>query len=246
MLPTATFETASRIPPADRRLGFWSAVSLFLLGVAYLAVGLAWLAWRRGGGSALEPTEPFLTVLEVLVLLSAPAFVVLMAAVHAWAPAERKVSSLAALALTAVFAALTAANHFVRLTAGRQGGSGGAAGFLFSPRWPSPSLAVDFLAWGPFLGLSFLFAAAAFRGGRLRAAIRASLVASGSCNLASVLGPVLGDLRLSLLGVAGWMCAVVACALLAILFGRPAASARRLLAGAGMGAWADETVRRRG
>ncbi|HET6202936.1 MAG TPA: hypothetical protein VFI25_09060 [Planctomycetota bacterium] len=247
MSPTSTIPTAHLLSPVGHRLGFASAAGVVVVGLAYLGTGIAWLASRAPHpvGSALEPSEPFLTVLEVLVLLGAPLLVVLMAALHTWAPSDRKTATLAALALASVFAALTCANHFVRLTVVRQVGPGAEPGVLLSSRWPSASLAVDFLAWGPLLGLSFLLASAAFRGGPLRSAIRASMVATGAFSLASVLGPALGDLRYSVLGIAGWMGVIVSCALLAVFFARPAGSVRRLLVAAGMSAWAEETVRHR-
>lgn len=67
------------------RLGVWSASALCVIGVAYvvtLAVGFA------SAGFAKAILDPVLAVMEILTLVPAPILVVLMAAVHAYAPPE--------------------------------------------------------------------------------------------------------------------------------------------------------------
>jgi hypothetical protein len=210
--------------PAARRLGFWSALTVALLGVVYVGVGVSWLC-SDGPRSPdpLEPAEPFLSVLELLILFCAPALVVLAAAVHAHAPPDRKAGALAALGLMTAFAAVTGGVHFARLAVVRHPPAGAAAelSLLRLYPWPSAALALDLLAWDLFLGLAMLLAAPAFVGGRLQNAARVGLMASGALCVVGFLGPLSGELRLQFLAIAAYAVGLpLSCALLAAVFGR--------------------------
>jgi hypothetical protein len=196
--------------PADR-LGRWSALGVFLIGLAYVAV-LA-VGFARHG--LAEPiVDPVLAIMEVLTLVSAPLLIVMMAAVHGYASPERRTYGVIALAFMTLAAGLTSAVHFVELTAVRQLGSSGIV-------WPSASYAVELLAWNLFLGLSLLFAAPVFEGGSLERRIRRGLVVGGALCVAGVVGPAVGDMRLQLVGVLGYAGVLpVVCFMLARLFRR--------------------------
>src|SRR5215468_12486040 len=103
----------------------WSAIAIVFLSVAYIITGAIWLisnarvAQERG----LEPSEPFLSILETLLLLSTPAIVLLFAAMHAYAPANRKTCSRAAFGFALLLSGITGVVHFVQLTAVRRTGS---------------------------------------------------------------------------------------------------------------------------
>jgi hypothetical protein len=58
--------------------------------------------------------------MEILILLSAPTMVALMAAVHVWAPVDRKPFSLVALVFMAMAALVTCSVHFSILTVSHQ------------------------------------------------------------------------------------------------------------------------------
>lgn len=191
------------------RLGTWSAVAVFLIGVAYLvtlAIGF------RVHGLAEPIVDPILAVMEILTLMSAPPMVVMMAAVHGYASVDRKIHGEIALAFTILFAGTTSAVHFVELTAARQAGSGGIV-------WPSTAYAIELLAWDLFLGLALLFAAAVFDGGGRERGVRRGLLISGILCVAGVVGPAVGNMRLQLVGVLGYAGVLpVVCLMLARLF----------------------------
>ena len=151
------------------RLGRWSAVAVFLIGLAYLVTLAVGFAAR---GLAEPIVDPILAIMEVLTLMSAPPMVVIMAAIHDYAPVNRKIYGVIALAFTILFAGSTSAVHFVALTAGRQLGSRGIV-------WPSAVYAVELLAWNLFLGLALLFAAPVFDGGGPERGVRGGLLISG-------------------------------------------------------------------
>ena len=206
------------------RWGRIAAILIIALGAAYLAVGLAWVA-AAPDWTDFNPGDPSLTLLELLIVLSLPLFVVLAAAIHVAAPVDRRLTTLVALAFMTVFAGLSAGVHFVRLTALRQLESAGGAvpDPLHLQRWPSIPAALDFLAWDFFLGLALLFAAPAFAGGGLARWVRLGLAASGTLCLAGLLGPVTGDLRLQMIAPLGFALLLpITCVPLALLFGRAA------------------------
>ncbi len=212
--------------PAARRLGIWSAFGVTLIGAAYVVTGLLWIASRaEGSPGPFEPGEPFRAVLEFLILLSAPMLVVMAAAVHAYAPPERKTGALAGLAFMTGCAVLTCGMHILQLAVARRLPADAVIelAVLRVYPWPSMSLAIDFLAWDLFLGLALLFAAPAFAGGRLQTAVRAAMTLGGALCVFGFLGPLLGVMRLQLLAIGGYAFVLpIACALLAILFRRSA------------------------
>lgn len=102
----------------SRQLGFGAALAVFTLGLAYLVslvLGLRALASPRDSIS-----DPFFAIMELLIMLLAPALVVMMAAVHAYAPRDVRVYSLTALLFMGLLAGTTCSVHFVLLTFGRQ------------------------------------------------------------------------------------------------------------------------------
>lgn len=192
-----------------RTLGTWSALAVFIIGVAY-AVTLAVGFTVHGLNEPI--VDPILAVMEALTLLSALAMVILMAAIHDRAPAHRRIHGVIALSFTVLFAGITCAVHFVELTAVRQAASGGIV-------WPSPEYAAELLAWDLFLGLALLFAAPLFDDRGVERSVRRGLLISGGLCVAGIVGPVVGNMRLQLVGVLGYAVALpVTCFMLAGLF----------------------------
>jgi hypothetical protein len=211
--------------PMSRWVGMGSAWAVFVLSLAYLATGFAWLFF--GGDAArrdpLAPVDPFLATLEIIIVLLAPPMITLMVAVHAYASTNAKVCGVAALAFMLLAAGTTCAIHFLQLTVVRRLDLANTPGVsvIFFTQWPSAFFALDLLAWDLFLGLSLLCAAPIFKGDRLQAAIRIILMLDGILCIGGTLGPALGDLRFQFLGITGYAGVFpLACLLLAILFGR--------------------------
>jgi hypothetical protein len=192
------------------RLGVWSASALCVIGVTYivtLAVGFASV------GFAKPILDPVLAVMEILTLVSAPTLVVLMAAVHAHAAPEYKIHGLVAVAFMVLLAGLTSSVHFVELTAVRQSSTA-------SLTWPSTAYALELLACDMFLGLSLLFAAPVFRGGKLEDAVRTGLYVGGTLCITGILGPATGDMRLQFIAIVGYAGVLPTVSLLLLLLFR--------------------------
>src|SRR5437867_5525444 len=82
----------------DRRVGMWSALTVVGLGVAYVLTGVVWFATRSASSvrAELHPGDPYRAILETLIVLSVPAMLVVMVAVHRYAaPASRSYSTTA-------------------------------------------------------------------------------------------------------------------------------------------------------
>ena len=202
-----------------RSLGILSAAATVILVVAYavtLTVGLLSLE------SPQEPIgDPMFTILEVLIIVTMPAMVALMVAVHAWAPLHAKTLTLTSLVFMGLLAGLTCIVHFCVLSLSRQPEFAGQSWLplVLSFKWPSVVYALDILAWDIFFPLSMLFAAPVFSGSRLAAWIRVLMIASGLLSLAGLSGVVTGDMQLRNIGIVGYVGVfLVAAALLAVLF----------------------------
>jgi hypothetical protein len=175
-------------------IGRWSALALFVIGVAYviaLAIGFATV------GLSKPIVDPLLAVMEALTLASAPLLVLLMSAIHQRVPSHRRIFSTIALAFMVLMAGLTSAVHFVELTALRQLGRAGLV-------WPSPAYALELLAWDLFLGLSLIFGAFAFDMTSRERHLRQTFVVCGVLCLLGLIGPLVGNMRWQLIGVLGY------------------------------------------
>ncbi|MEO7911741.1 MAG: hypothetical protein ABIV47_19010, partial [Roseiflexaceae bacterium] len=125
--------------------------------------------------------DPYFSIMELLILPTAPLMVVSMVAVHAYARPEAKASSFTALALMILLAGVTCSVHFTILSLSRQVDTGLPWMLLIlSFRWPSVPYTLDILAWDVFFALAMLFAAPVFKGGRLETAVRTLMRVSGS------------------------------------------------------------------
>jgi len=202
-----------------RNLGKWSALATFVLELLYVPVLVVGFIAQ---GNFSDPLgDPYLAILEILILMMAPAMVSMMAAVHAVAAPEDKVFSLTAFAFMVLAAALTASVHFVLLTVDRQVDPDVLPGYdvLFAWEWPSVFYALDIVAWDLFLGLALLFSVPVFRGReRLERNLRRFLAIGGTMCLVGLVGPAVGNIDLRLIGEFGYWFVFPAVALMVGLY----------------------------
>ena len=207
--------------PQHRTIGRAAAWAVFVLGVVYaVTTFLGFLSLK----SPQEPIgDPYFSIMELLIVLMAPLMVLVMVAVHAYAPQEAKAYSFIALIFMILLAGITSSVHFVILTVSHQIEATGQAlvPLLLSFKWPSVVYALDILAWDWFFPLSFLFAAPVFKAGRLEATIRYLMIISGILSLAGLIGVPLGDMQVRNVGIIGYaVVAPVVFLLLGIVFGQ--------------------------
>jgi hypothetical protein len=167
--------------------------------------------------------DPYFTIMELLIILIVPLMVLCMVAVYAYSPPEARAYSLAALVFMALMAGISSSLHFVVLTVSRQVAAAGlpSPGLLFSFEWPSVVYTLDILAWDWFFALSILFAAPAFRSGRLERSLRALMILCGVLSLGGLLGVPLANMQIRDIGIAGYaVVSIPVFLLMGIVFGR--------------------------
>lgn len=204
-----------------RAIGRAAAGTVFCLGMIYaVTTVLGFLSLK----SPQDPIgEPFVSIMELLIVLMAPLYVVSMVAVHAYASPEVKVYSLTALCFMILLAGLTSSVHFVILTVGHQIEASGLTWvpLFFSWKWPSVAYTLDILAWDWFFALSMLFAAPVFKVGRLEIRVRILMIVSGVLSLTGLIGVPLADMQVRNIGIIGYgVVAPVVFLMLGIVFGR--------------------------
>jgi hypothetical protein len=187
-----------------RMLGVWSARTIFLIEVAYVAVFVVGFASIRNTSDPLP--DPYLAIAEILILVMAPIMVCLMLAIHQCAPKEAKPFTQVALGWMLAAAAFTTVVHFVQLTVARHIDSATFPGYagIFGWRWPSTFYAIDIVAWDVFFGLSLLFAVPAFTHRRDATLVRRGLILSGSLCLIGLIGPFANVIALRTIGILGY------------------------------------------
>jgi hypothetical protein len=190
------------------RIGFWSGLVLVVLGLAYLGIILVMMI----SGSGFPPIDPFLTAVNILVLITAVWMVFFWVVLSQAITGKRILFVRISLAFMVIFATLTSINRYVALTVVNQSLAAGNTDGLqwFLPyTWPSIMLAIEYLAWGFFLGLACLSLAFVFTQGRLEHAIFWTLIITGLLSLIALVGQVSGSNSSSfspftMAGVLGW------------------------------------------
>ena len=194
-------------------LGAFAAFGAVCIVAIYLATGAFWwfFAGTRSHTANLTPGDPYLAVLEALLVVICPFFVVTMATLPAYAAREDSLYAYASLSFMTLLAGITASVHFVDLVVVRRMPAElrtSIAPVVSIPwHWPSVFFAVDLFAWDVFFGLSMLFGACVFVRRRQDRLTRYLMLASGVLCVVGVLGPVLDDLRFqfaAIVGYAGW------------------------------------------
>jgi len=185
-------------------LGRAAAFAVFFLLIAYaVTLVLGFLSLKSPQDLI---SDPFFSILELLIVVTAPLMVIVMVAVHAYASPETKMYSLTALAFMVLMASITCTVHFVILTVSRQIESAGFpwASLFFSFKWPSVAYTMDILTWDFFFALSMLFAAPVFKIGRLEKTVRILMVVSGLLSLTGLIGVPLANMNVRNIGILGY------------------------------------------
>lgn len=173
------------------RLGFWSAflsaTTFIIFTVCFVAIAVTaplftWTNLADYVAYTQENNQIFKEVAQLMMLLFGPLLVILLSAIHEYAPSPKRILTRNSIAFGAAFALLIGINYFVQLTIVRQSvGHGHPEGLeLFIQANPAALItAVNMLGWTLFLGLSCLFVAPIFSGGRLEKLIRVAFFLNG-------------------------------------------------------------------
>ena len=187
----------------DHWIGMWSARVYCAIGVAYAVTMVAGFAAMGNLSKPLE--DPYLAIMEVLILVMAPVLVLLAVVIHACAPDGTKTYAMTGLGWMLLLAGFTMTVHLVLLTVARRIDPGAIHGFqyLFAWQWPSVLYGVDIVAWDIFFGLALLFAAPVFHAaGQL--AVRNGLLIAGAMCVLGIIGPAVNHNALRAIGIIGY------------------------------------------
>lgn len=185
------------------KLGLGLGITLFVLGIAYMAL----LVIMMISGSGFPPVEPYTTLFSVLILVTALIMIFYWIILYFSISPDKKLFGLTSLIMIAIFAAMTSINRFVALTVVKQSIASGYTDGLewFLPyRWPSVMLAIEILAWGGFFGLACLSLAPVFSQSKFERTIFWALLLTGSLSLTAVFGQIINSTFLSFAGLIAW------------------------------------------
>lgn len=190
------------------KLGYWSAISIVMtfavFTVAFLAIPLTgplfiwssladYLAYVRSGNTFFQDLARW------MMLLFGPLVVVLFACIYELSTGDRRLLARIGLSFAVIFAALTAINYFVQLSAVRlaiQKDSTEGLEQIVQANPISAVAATNVLGWSLFLGLASLFMAPLFTGCRLQRFISICFLVNGTMCLLGGIGYVLDNVAL--------------------------------------------------
>ncbi|MBK6594126.1 MAG: hypothetical protein IPG23_16210 [Burkholderiales bacterium] len=210
--------------PLNIRMGIISGIAVAILSILYaivLSIGLLTLP-----SPDLPIRNPWFTVMEVLILLIAPAMVVFTVGLHSWALADRKSLSLLSVTFMSMCAIVTCCVHFAVLTLSREliFTEGTWSRLVFDFQWPSVVYAMDILAWDIFFPLAALSAAGAVHGAGLAGVARNLLLASAALAFIGLAGVPVASMNIRNIGIIGYVVLFpIATVMLSIVLKRDAA-----------------------
>lgn len=185
-------------------MGMVGAWTVFVVNEAYaITSGLGYLSAKDSSDAI---SDPYLSIMSLLIVLMAPFLVITMVAVHTYATPKHKPYSLSALAFMILLAGVTSSINFALFAVARQPNPLSSQWVLsyITSGWPPLPQALDFFAWDWFFALSMLLASPVFQGSKLENATRAlMLLTAVLCFVALGLFPFLPALA-TIVGTIGW------------------------------------------
>jgi hypothetical protein len=200
-----TLNAQSRQSRLSSKIGFWSAVFLFVSGIVYAACfitmllfypGTAWNGVERFAADYLTGWGTVLLIMQLIAFLQPIAFVTLISGIYDVAAADKKIWARIGLLFAAAFMIVSGINYFIQMTVVRQSIIAGqleGLGQYIQLNPGSPMFALVILSWGLFQGLASLAVVPIFGNGKLENALRWLLVVYGLNGLMGTAGCLLGN-----------------------------------------------------
>jgi hypothetical protein len=173
----------NNLSPTVKKLGYWSAVLASVFSLTYIIFQFAeWFGLLGSAGGPESSSTPLgLIVLLTPSLFLGTAFLIMMVAIHYYAPVEKKIWSHTGLVFATVYTVLISINYYVQLTLIVphliKGETESVKLLLFVP-FDSFLYSVDILGYS-FMSLATLFAGFVFTTGKLERTIRWFMIANG-------------------------------------------------------------------
>jgi hypothetical protein len=186
------------------KLGYWSALlsaaTFIVFTICFVAIFIVnplftWTNLSDYVDAVHSSNQLFKFVAQSMMLLFAPLFVALLASIEEYAQPDKKILARIAIYFGVIFATLISVNYFAQLSIVRQNiAEGNLVGLehLIMVNPGAAILAINMLGWTLFFGLSSLFVAPVFSGGRLEKVIRYAFLLNGIFCLLGGIGFVFG------------------------------------------------------
>ncbi len=173
------------------KLGYWSAslaaLTFLVFIVCFVSIivtgpPFTWTNLNNYIKHLNENNQIFLYIAQVAMLLFGPLYIIIVSSIYDYAPAGRKVLAQIGLSFGIIFTVLIGMSYFIqlsviRLNLAREVLDGLEFFIMVNPS--SIILAILMLGWTLFFGLSSLFIAPIFSGGRLENTIKIAFLANG-------------------------------------------------------------------
>ena len=185
-------------------IGIFSAWSTFALLLMYIPVTILGIMSLKSPSDPIS--NPYFTIMELLILLIAPLLVICIAVIYVNSKPKDKIHGIISLIFMTILAIITSSVHFVILTVSRQIESLGftSSQLFFSFSWPSVVYTLDILAWDWFFALSMIFGALTFNRTKFEKKIRAVMIVSGILSLIGLIGVPLANMNVRNIGIIGY------------------------------------------
>jgi len=150
-------------------------------------------------------SETFLTLMEIITIISAFYILLLLETVLTDSDMESQIQKHFALISMAGCIILTSSAHIVNLTVTRQLISRGVNVPIFFQigQWPSVEMALDYLAWGLFLGIAFICTAFTIKRDN-EIILKWTLFVCGCLCIIGFIGPMINFVNLWYIAVLGY------------------------------------------
>ncbi len=170
-----------------RRLGFWSAVYIAVLGMIYLLLLIAYFSTE---GFIFPPSQFVQLAGGIITFLTLPGLIVLFSAIRYANDGENKILGSLGVTFITLYAATVSINRFVQLTVIQQGGGAQDLARFLPYSSGSVMFALEMLGWGFFSSLAALSVAPLFHGNGVKNSIRWLFVAYAIFSFMAVIGYV--------------------------------------------------------
>lgn len=186
------------------KIGKYSSLTVFFLLLVYVVVTpLGFLSLE----TPLDPiSDPYFTLMELLILIIAPLILIVMVIINAYADFRTKIYGKIAVIFMLIMTAITSCVHFTILSLSHKSEFSDIPfiQFFISFKWPSVVYVLDILAWDFFFAVSFLFASLIFNNGKREKAVKILMIISGVLSLIGLLGIPLDNMQIRNIGIVGY------------------------------------------
>lgn len=171
-------------------MGIWVSVLYLIVVVAFIATS----------------SPIFLTGMEIVTIISAPTLLLLIESMLVDGSKDKMVWKQSALLFMSCCITLTVVAHFVNLTVTRSLINKGidVPKFLQIGQWPSVEMAIDYLAWGFFMGLTFVCTSLVISNEYNMKKLKVTVLVCGCLCLIGLMGPIFGIEALWFIAVTGY------------------------------------------